>query len=345
MYDRNVIPTGHLMRISGFLSQILLDRGRNFGLLITLILCLLLISLFSPRYLSLDNLMVVALQVSFVGIAAIGTAYLIIGGSVDLSIGSQYALCAVASAMLARSIPSPLAWFMGIALGALLGLTNGLLVWRVSISPIIMTLGTLTIFRGIALRITNGFGVRGVPKSFAVFGRARWLNIPMPVLIFVLLALLARAILQYTRQGRHLFAFGGNREAAEAAGIDGKRMLLLCFAANGALVGTSAVLAASRFGSAAPTFGAGFELDVIAAVILGGVVFTGGEGSIVGVVLAVVLLGVINSGLISIGIDPHYAQMVKGLALVIAVTLDQFTREQQERHRKKMAAQERTIAA
>ncbi len=192
------------MRISGFLSQILLDRGRNFGLLITLILCLLLISLFSPRYLSLDNLMVVALQVSFVGIAAIGTAYLIIGGSVDLSIGSQYALCAVASAMLARSMPSPLAWFMGIALGALLGLTNGLLVWRVSISPIIMTLGTLTIFRGIALRITNGFGVRGVPKSFAVFGQARWLNIPMPVLIFVLLALLARAILQYTRQGRHL---------------------------------------------------------------------------------------------------------------------------------------------
>jgi ribose transport system permease protein len=107
-------------------------------------------------------------------------------------------------------------------------------------------------------------------------------------------------------------------------------------------VGTSAVLAASRFGTAAPTFGNGFELDVIAAVILGGVAFTGGEGSITGVVLAVILLGVINSGLISTGIDPHYAQVVKGAALVIAVTLDQLTQEQQERHRKKLAFQERS---
>jgi ribose transport system permease protein len=333
------------MKVTNFLPRVSLAHGRNLGLLSTLILCLLLISFFSPKYLSIDNLLVVALQVSFVGIAAIGTAYLIIGGSVDLSIGSQYALCAVASAMLARSLPSPLAWILGVVIGALLGLTNGLLVWRVSISPIIITLGTLTIFRGVALRITNGFGVRGVPKSFATLGQAHWLNIPSPVWVLVVLMFLAHMVLQYTRQGRHLYAFGGNREAAEAAGIDGKRLLLVCFALNGALVGTSAVLAASRFGSAAPTFGAGFELDVIAAVILGGVVFTGGEGSIVGVLLAVVLLGVINSGLISIGIDPHYAQMVKGLALVIAVTLDQFTQEQQERHRKKMASLERASAA
>ncbi len=326
-------------------SQIALTRGRNLGLLTTLILCLVLISFFSPKYLSIDNLLVVALQVSFVGIAALGTAYLIIGGSVDLSIGSQYALCAVASAMLARSLPSSLAWVLGILLGAVLGLVNGLMVWRVQISPIIITLGTLTIFRGIALRITNGFGVRGVPKSFATLGQARWLNTPMPVWVLIFLAIAAHAILQYTKQGRHLFAFGGSREASEAAGIDGKRLVLLCFALNGALVGTSAVLAASRFGSAAPTFGAGFELDVIAAVILGGVVFTGGEGSIVGVLLAVVLLGVINSGLISVGIDPHYAQMVKGLALVIAVTLDQLTQEQQDRHRKRLASKERASAA
>ena len=152
-------------------------------------------------------------------------------------------------------------------------------------------------------------------------------------------------VLQFTRQGRHLVAFGGNKEAAQAFGINGQGLVLLSFAFNGALVGTSAVLAASRFGTAAPTFGNGFELDVIAAVILGGVVFTGGEGSIVGVVLAVLLLGVINSGLISIGIDPHYAYMVKGLALVVAVTLDQVIQEQQQRHRKKMALLERSTAA
>jgi ribose/xylose/arabinose/galactoside ABC-type transport system permease subunit len=172
----------------------------------------------------------------------------------------------------------------------------------------------------------------------------RFLDIPLPIWVLVALALIAHLILHYTTQGQHLFAFGGNKQAAEAAGVNGRRLVLASFALNGALVGTSAVLAASRFGTAAPTFGAGFELDVIAAVILGGVAFTGGEGSIIGVVLAVILLGVINSGLISTGIDPHYAQVVKGAALVIAVTLDQLTQEQQERQRKKLAFQERSPA-
>jgi ribose/xylose/arabinose/galactoside ABC-type transport system permease subunit len=253
-------------------------------------------------------------------------------------------MCAVSAALLARQMPVPLAWLAGIVLGAALGLMNGLMVWRIRISPIIVTLGTMTIFRGIALRLTNGFGVRGVPKSFSWLGQAKIAGVPLPICLLVVLAVLAHLILQYTAQGRHLLAFGGNRQAAEAAGINGIRLVLACFAMNGALVGLSAVLAASRFGTAAPTFGVGFELDVIAAVILGGVAFTGGEGSIIGVVLAVILLGVINSGLISTGIDPHYAQVVKGAALVIAVTLDQLTQEQQERHRKKLAFLERSSA-
>ncbi len=333
------------MRASLAIPRAMAAGGRNLGLLATLISGLLIISIFSPQYLSLDNLLVVALQVSFVGIAALGTAYLIISGNIDLSIGSQYAVCAVGSALLAKSLPSPFAWLAGILLGALLGLINGLLVWRITISPIIITLGTMTIYRGAALRITNGFGVRGVPKSFSVFGQAHWLGLPMPVWVLLVLGTAAQLVLQFTRQGRHLVAFGGNKEAAQAFGINGQGLVLLSFAFNGALVGTSAVLAASRFGTAAPTFGSGFELDVIAAVILGGVVFTGGEGSIVGVILAVLLLGVINSGLISMGIDPHYAYMVKGLALVVAVTLDQVIQEQQQRHRKKMALLERSTAA
>jgi ribose transport system permease protein len=318
--------------------------GRNLGLLLTVILSLSLIALFSPQYLSLENLAVVALQVSFVGIASLGMAYLIISGNVDLSIGSQYALCAVAAAQLAKSIPSPLAWMAGVALGSLLGFMNGLMVWRINISPIIITLGTLTVFRGIALRTTNGFGVRGVPKSFSFLGQARTPVVPLPVWALMGLATAAHLVLHYTTQGRHLLAFGGNRQASEAAGINGRRIVLVTFAVNGALVGLSAVLAASRFGSAAPTFGVGFELDVITAVILGGVAFTGGEGTIIGVLLAVVLLGVIHSGLVSVGVDPHYAQMVKGAALVIAVALDQLTQEKQERHRKTLAVQERLAA-
>jgi len=145
------------LRSVSTLSKWMPGGGRNVGLLVTLVLGLLLISLFSPQYLSLDNGLVVALQISFVGIASLGTASLIIGGNVDLSIGSQYALCAVSAAMLAKELPVPLAWIAGILLGATLGLINGLMVWRINISPIIITLGTLTIYRAIALRITNGF--------------------------------------------------------------------------------------------------------------------------------------------------------------------------------------------
>lgn len=321
--------------------RITADFGRNQGLLLSVLIALVAVSLINPRYFSLDNLLVVALQVAFVGLASLGTAFLIISGNIDLSIGSQYALCAVAAAILAKSVPAPLAWMAGIALGAALGLADGIMVWRINISPIIVTLGTLTVFRGIALRITNGFGVRDVPKSFDWLGRAHLLGAPLAVWFLAALALVAHLVLQYTTQGRHLFAFGGSKEAAEAAGIGGKRLVLATFAANGALVGLAAVLAASRFGSAAPTFGVGFELDVIAAVILGGVAFTGGEGSIAGVLLAVALLGIINSGLISLGIDPHYVQIVRGGALLGAVALDQLTQEQHERHRKKLALEER----
>jgi len=321
------------------------DFGRNRGLLLSVVIALVAVSLINPRYFSVDNLLVVALQVAFVGLASLGTAFLIISGNVDLSIGSEYALCAVVAAIAGKSVPAPAAWTAGIALGATLGLVNGVMVWRINISPIIVTLGTLTLFRGIALRVTNGFGVRGVPQSFDWLGRTHWLGVPLAVWFLAALAILAHLILEYTTQGRHLVAFGGSKEAAEAAGIGGKRLVLAIFAGNGALVGLAGVIAASRFGSAAPTFGVGFELDVIAAVILGGVAFTGGEGSIGGVLLAVIFLGIINSGLISVGIDPHYAQIVRGGVLVVAVALDQLTQEQHERHRRELALEERAERA
>ena len=151
------------MKDSNVLARLAPAVGRNGGLLITLMGCLLIVSMFSPRFLDADNLVVIALQMAFVGIASVGTALLIIGGNIDLSIGSQYALCAVASAMLAKHMPAPAAWALGIALGTLLGFINGLMVWRIRISPIIITLGTLTIIRGVALRVTDGFGVRNVP--------------------------------------------------------------------------------------------------------------------------------------------------------------------------------------
>jgi ribose/xylose/arabinose/galactoside ABC-type transport system permease subunit len=315
--------------------------GRNLGLAVALALALTALAVFSPKYMAWENFVVVALQMAFIGIAALGTTHLVIGGSIDLSIGSLFALTAVCAALIAKVAPPTVAFLGAMAVGSLIGFLNGALVWRVRLSPIIITLGSLAILRGVVLLVTGGYSVRGVPVEFGAVGQTRLLGLPLPVCALLALAAVSHSVLSYTTLGRHLFAVGGNRAACEAAGIPVRRLVLGSFLANGAIVGLSGALAASRFGSASPAFGTAMELDVITAVILGGGAFTGGEGNVLGVLLAVALLGVINSGIVSLGIDPHYAEVVKGVTLIAAVTLDQLSHEARERYRKLYAAQER----
>jgi ribose/xylose/arabinose/galactoside ABC-type transport system permease subunit len=231
----------------------------------------------------------------------------------------------------------PFALIFGVLLGGVIGLANGLLVWRMRISPIIITLGSMTLLNGVALLISGGYGVTNVSSSFGSFGQPNPLGVPVPVWILVAVALLAYVILHLTTIGRHIYAIGGNLEATTAAGINARRLVVSAFAVNGLIVGLAAVVAASRLGTADPQFGVGMEFQVITAVILGGVAFSGGEGSIFGVILAVVLLGVIQSGLITLGVDPHYSDVVTGGALILAVSLDQIASEQRERYRKMLA--------
>ena len=321
-------------------KRCLQNQGRNLGLTLALALALTVLACFSPKYMTFDNFVVVALQMSFIGIAALGTAHLVIGGNIDLSIGSLFALTAVTAAMLARDL-SPYAAFPGaILLGSAIGLLNGALVWRVKLSPIIITLGSLAVVRGVVLLMTGGYSVRGVPPAFGAIGQWRVGGLPLPVCVLLLLAGIAHFLLTHTTLGRHLFALGGSRDACVAAGIPVRRLVLGSFVINGGIVGLSGALAASRFGSASPSFGLALELDVITAVILGGVAFTGGEGNIPGVMLAVVLLGVINSGIVALGINPYYADVVKGMTLIAAVTLNQLSHEAHERFRKRSAMRE-----
>ena len=311
---------------------------RNLSLLIAVVVAVTIVSAERPTYLSYSNALVVGLQMSFVAIAALGMTALIISGYIDLSIGSMFGLAAVVSAILARDgWPAVLAILAAIALTGAIGFLNGLLVWRISISPIIITLGSLTLIRGVVYLLTHGFAITGVPDSFGGFGQAKPLGVPMPVAIFVILAPVTAFILNRTTIGRYIFAIGGNREASQALGLPVRRLVLATFAVNGLLVGLAATLASSRYVGADPNFGVGMELDVITAVILGGVAFSGGEGGIAGVVLAVLLLGVINSGIISMGIDPFYANVIKGAVLIIAVAVDQLVHEQRERYQRSMA--------
>lgn len=352
MHDRDVLPEGQLAAVpaaagtsfSAALARGLRHNRRNAGLLAALLGALLILAIFSPKYMNLQNFIVIGLQMSYIGIASLGMTMLIISGNVDLSIGSMFALSAVAAAMLARVINPQLAILVGILLGGGLGLLNGAMVWRIRLSPIIITLGSMTIVRGVVQLLTGGYGIRGVPDAFGLFGQARPLTVSMQVWVLFALVIVVSFVLHSTTVGRHIFAIGGNREASEAAGLSVRRLVLGVFLVNGLIVGLAGTLAASRFVTATPAFGLGYELDVITAVILGGVAFTGGEGNILGVMLAVALLVVLNSGLVSLGIDPHYSEVVKGGALILAVTLDQLAHERQERFRTLLAMRERHTA-
>jgi ribose/xylose/arabinose/galactoside ABC-type transport system permease subunit len=314
--------------------------GRSASLVLAIALIVLLLASRSDRYLTWLNVTNLLQQMTPVGIAALGTTLLIVAGYVDLSIGSMFGLAAVAAALLARVVHPALAMLLAVAITAAVGLANGLLVWRIHISPIIVTLGSLTLIRAVVLLLTQGEAVADVPRQFGALGQARPLGIPSAVYILALGALVIGVVLSQTTIGRYLYAIGGNREAAEMAGIPVRSLVLGAFLFNGAIVGLAGVLTASRFDAADPSYGVMFELDVLTAVILGGVAFTGGEGSIGGALLGVAFITVVNSGLVVLGINAYYGDVIKGGALIVAVGLDQLVLEQRERHRRAVAMRE-----
>lgn len=316
-------------------------QGRNAGLLVTIGVLVAIIASKRPDYISYDNFLVIALEMSFIMIAALGTAVLMIGGNIDLSIGAIFALSAVVTSLLVNHVGLPVALALGILTAGFVGLLNGILVWRIRLSPLIVTLGTMTLIKGVVLVLTNGYSIAGVDASLGALGARRLLGIPIPVVVALVLIPICAVMLHRTTYGLYTYAIGGGREASTLAGLNIRALVLGAFVVNGLLVGVAGTLAAARFGTANPTFGLGFELDVITAAILGGIAFTGGDGRIGGVVLAVMLLGVINSGLVWLEINPFYANVVKGGVLILAVALDQFSQEQRERYQKKLAMRER----
>lgn len=313
---------------------------RNAGLITALLVLGVILAVERPYFFSAENFEVLAIQMVTLGIASVGMAALIISGNVDLSIGSIFALAAVVTALFSFQVDPLVAFAIGISLGAVFGFINGVLVWRIRISPLIITLGTLSVFLGLALVLTHGVGIPNLPLRFESFGQDHWLGLPIPVWCLIVVVVVGHLVLSRTTIGRHIYAIGGNRQAAEIAGIRVRRMVIGLFLVNGALIGFSAALATSRFDAADVQFGNGLGLDAITAVILGGVAFTGGEGSIVGVMLAVMLLTVINAALVALGIDPYLNNVAKGGALLVAVGLDQLTHEQRERFRTILALRE-----
>ena len=301
-----------------------INNIRQYGLLIVFGIICLIISLITPQFLTLSNLTIIVTQVSINALLAFGVTFVIITGGIDLSLGSIVAVTGVTSAMLAHpdSYPVLIPIVMGLLAGLLMGAFNGFIITKSKIAPFIVTLGTMTIGRGLALILSDGRPVSNLSDSFNYLGSGTVFGIPFLILIFILVFALCSIILSKTILGRHIYAIGGNEQAARASGINIDRVKLSVYSISGLLAGLAGILLASRITTGQPNAGAGFELDAIAAVVIGGTSTTGGRGTMTGTLIGVLLIGVINNGLDLLNVTSYYQQVVMGIIIIGAVIVD-----------------------
>ena len=302
-----------------------LDRNllHRFGLLLVILGVGLALSVATDTFLSVANLTNVARQVSINGILAVGVTFVLLTAGVDLSLGSVVALSGVACATFAHPgehpVIVPIA--VGLLTGAACGLVNGALVTHGGVAPFIVTLGMMTIARGLALIVSGGRPVANMSNELTAFADDLF-GIPIPVLCFAAVAFAAWFFLRNFRLGRHIYAVGGNENAARAAGVPVERVKLFAYALCGLLTGIAGVVLAARITTGQPNAGQAYELDAIAAVVIGGTSLAGGVGTITGTLLGVLLIGVINNGLDLMGVSSYYQAVIKGVIIVGAVWLD-----------------------
>jgi ribose/xylose/arabinose/galactoside ABC-type transport system permease subunit len=297
-------------------------RGR-YGLIIALVLAVVVLAILRPHFLSSANLLNVIRQISINGILAVGVTFVLLTAGVDLSLGSVVALAGVLAAHFAHPGDYPLLVpvSIGILAGVACGAINGTVVTLGRVAPFIATLGMMTVARGLALVASDGRPVSNMsPAMKALAGDIG--VIPIPALILAVVAFGAWAVLTFTRIGRHIYAVGGNEQAARAAGIHVGRVKMFAYTICGALTGLAGVVLASRITTGQPNAGVAYELDAIAAVVIGGTSLSGGIGTIGGTILGALLMGVIGNGLDLLNVSAYYQQIVKGLIIVGAVWLD-----------------------
>lgn len=301
-----------------------INNIRQYGLLIVFGIICLLISLITPQFLTVSNLTIIVTQVSINALLAFGVTFVIITGGIDLSLGSIVAVTGVTSAMLAHPDSNPvlIPIVMGLLAGLLMGVFNGFIITKSKIAPFIVTLGTMTIGRGLALILSDGRPVSNLSDSFNYLGSGTIFGIPILILIFILVFALCSIILSKTILGRYIYAIGGNEQAARASGINIDRVKLSVYSISGLLAGLAGILLASRITTGQPNAGAGFELDAIAAVVIGGTSTAGGRGTMSGTLIGVLLIGVINNGLDLLNVTSYYQQVVMGIIIIGAVIVD-----------------------
>jgi ribose transport system permease protein len=296
---------------------------RNVPFLI-LVFLLVLFSFVAPNFMTFGNLRTLIRQVSFSGISAVGLMFVMISGGIDLSIGSQivFGNVLLAIMMVDWKLPPALAIPLILVAGTGLGAINGFLCIKLKIHPLIITLGTSAIFKGMGYIINRSRNIMGFPDSFRWFGQGYVWGIPVPVIVMVVVALIGSFILTRTYFGRRVFALGGNEEAARLAGVNINGMKVFLFMICGFITSITTVLLLSRVFAGQTITGQGLEFDCLTAALLGGVSFKGGEGTIFGLMVGIIIIGVLNNAM-QLATFPDFSQtVVKGSVLLIAVAFD-----------------------
>ena len=302
-------------------------RVREFGILAVLVLLIVVTGILEPRFLETGSLRNLALNASIFAILAAGQTLVLITRNVDLSVSSVLCLSAyLAGDLLSnnQSLPLPLVFLAGMALGALCGALNGVLVTLGQVPALVVTLGTLYMFRGIAFLWTSGTQINAetLPDAFLNLGTDSILGVPILVVFALIVLVVVGQWLRSYRSGRELYAIGSNPDGARLAGVRSDRRVFSAFVLAGALAGLGGVLFTARFGTVDATAGVGYELTVIAAAVVGGVAIFGGVGSVYGAALGALLLGTITSSLIVLRVEAFWQQAAIGALLLVAITFD-----------------------
>ncbi|HHX37010.1 MAG TPA: ABC transporter permease [Clostridiaceae bacterium] len=301
-------------------------NAKDFGILIVFIALVIVLTILSPghSFASINNVLVVLIQTSINGILAMGMSFVIISNGIDLSVGSIIGLAGVVATHFAHPGEYPLIVPILLALvaGAVIGALNGVGIAYGGLPPFIMTLGSMTMIRGLALIVSGGMPIFNVSDEFAAISGLKPLGIPILAIYFIVIVVIATFILTKTVFGRQVFAVGGNEISAAVSGINVKRIRVLVYSISGLLAGMAGLLTASRTITGAPTAGEGYEMDAIAAVVIGGVSMSGGSGRPYSVVIGALLIAVIANGLDILGIDANYQMVVKGVIIIVAVLMD-----------------------
>src|SRR5512147_1690399 len=294
------------------------------------------VTLRAPSFLSVENFEDILLNISILAIVALAQTMVIITHGIDLSVSSMIGLVAMMVAFMMKQnpgFPVVAVTVLGMALGAVLGSFNGLIISYGKVPPIIATLGTLSIYRGLVFFYSQGTWINSfeLPKNFKLLSKGTPLGLPNMVIIAILVSVVVYYFLNYTRTGRDIFAVGSNPDAAQFAGIRKQRITFLVYLLSGLLCGLAAVLWASRFESAQTNTALGFELQTVAASVVGGVSISGGVGTVPGVMLGALLLGIIQNALTLIRISPFWQLAAQGLLILIAVISDKWILSRVER--------------